>query len=150
MSQVYLAQARCLSSLGCLKDAIDIVRACVVSFEECGISNSLSRQFRVEFGSMLIDVGSFSEASEFFEKVYFCFSRPFSLILSHDIQGGSSIMIFEIKDASTLIGIGKLAWQHVRPARAALVGSDPWNQIGVSDCAFEFADIKIFPQSRAL
>jgi hypothetical protein len=66
---VYLAQARCLSSLGRLKDAIDIVRGCVMSFEQFGISNSLSRQFRVEFGSMLIDVGSFSEASEFFEKV---------------------------------------------------------------------------------
>ncbi len=66
---MYLAQARCLSSLGRLKDAIDIVRGCVMSFEQFGISNSLSRQFRVEFGSMLIDVGSFSEASEFFEKV---------------------------------------------------------------------------------
>jgi hypothetical protein len=70
---VHLAQARCLSSLGRLKDAIDIVRACVVSFEEFGISNLLSRQFRVEFGSMLIDVGSFSEASEFFEKVSVAF-----------------------------------------------------------------------------
>ena len=66
---MYLAQARCLSSLGRLKDAIDIIRGCVMSFEQFGISNPLSRQFRVEFGSMLIDVGSFSEASEFFEKV---------------------------------------------------------------------------------
>jgi hypothetical protein len=66
---VVLAQARCLSSLGRLKDAINIVRACVVLFEQYNISNSLSRQFRVEFGSMLIDLGSFSEASEFFEKV---------------------------------------------------------------------------------
>ena len=64
-----MAQARCLSSLGRLKDAIDIIRGCVMSFEQFGISNPLSRQFRVEFGSMLIDVGSFSEASEFFEKV---------------------------------------------------------------------------------
>jgi hypothetical protein len=40
-----------------------------MSFEQFGIHNSLSSQFRVEFGSMLIDVGSFSEASEFFEKV---------------------------------------------------------------------------------
>ena len=67
--QVNLVQARCLSSLGRLKDAIDIVRACVVSFEHYEINNALSRTFRVEFGSMLIDVGSFSEASEFFEKV---------------------------------------------------------------------------------
>ena len=66
---MHLAQARCLSSLGRLKDAIDIVRACVMSFEQYDINNSLSRTFRVEFGSMLIDVGSFSEASEFFEKV---------------------------------------------------------------------------------
>ena len=79
--QVYLAQARCLSSLGRLKDAIGIVRACVVSFEQSGINNSLSRQFRVEFGSMLIDVGSFSEASEFFEKV--ALSR---LLLKHFIS----------------------------------------------------------------
>jgi hypothetical protein len=44
-----------------------------MSFEQFGIHNSLSRQFRVEFGSMLIDVGSFSEASEFFEKVSMLF-----------------------------------------------------------------------------
>ena len=40
-----------------------------MSFEQYDINNALSRTFRVEFGSMLIDVGSFSEASEFFEKV---------------------------------------------------------------------------------
>jgi hypothetical protein len=107
---VYLAQARCLSSLGRLKDAIGIVRACVISFEQLCINNSLSRQFRVEFGSMLIDVGSFSEASEFFEKVNItlCFFAAETIfILVH--QGGNNIMITEINDASTLIGIGKLA-----------------------------------------
>ncbi len=108
--QVYLAQARCLSSLGRLKDAIGIVRACVISFEQLCINNSLSRQFRVEFGSMLIDVGSFSEASEFFEKVIhvlcFCAAKMDFIIM---YQGGNNIMITEINDASTLIGIGKLA-----------------------------------------
>ena len=82
--QVHLAQARCLSSLGRLKDAIDIVRAWVVSFEKYGINNALSRTFRVEFGSMLIDVGSFSEASEFFEKVapeHICILQCLSLTI---------------------------------------------------------------------
>lgn len=59
---------------------------------------------------MLIDVGSFSEASEFFEKVIhalcLCAAKMEFIIM---FQGGNNIMITEINDASTLIGIGKLA-----------------------------------------
>jgi hypothetical protein len=96
MFQVHLAQARCLSSLGRLKDAIDIVRACVVSFEEFGINNLLSRQFRVEFGSMLIDVGSFSEASEFFEKVPFAF-RWWSVLFLTNFRAGITLWCWRFR-----------------------------------------------------